>query len=388
MHSSPTKTSAGKKRIHLSLAHIGSVEQEFVLEAFDAGWVTSLGPNVDGFEHDIASFLGENVRVAALSAGTAALHLGLILLGVGAGDEVICQSFTFSASANPIKYLGAKPVFVDSEKTTWNMSSQLLETAIEDRIRKTGKRPKAIIPVHIYGMPARMNEILAIAKHYDIPVLEDAAEALGSKYENRACGTFGDIAALSFNGNKIITTSGGGALVSVNSEFVSRAIFLASQARDAAPYYQHSHVGYNYRLSNVCAGIGRGQMMVLPDRVERRRANNLYYRNRLSGITGIEFQTEPDGCFSNYWLTAMLVNPDASGGITCEYLREALEKENIESRPLWKPLHLQPVFADCPFYGDGTCESLFERGICLPSGSTLTETDLFRVTDIINRTID
>jgi dTDP-4-amino-4,6-dideoxygalactose transaminase len=387
MQYSPT-SSVKQNRIYLSLAHIGSREQEFVRDAFHTGWVAPLGPNVDGFERDIESFLGGNVHVAALSSGTAALHLGLIMLGVVAGDEVVCQSFTFSASANPIKYLGAVPVFVDSESTTWNMSPMLLEAAIEDRIRKTGRRPKAVIPVHAYGMPARMDEILAVAKRYDIPVLEDAAEALGSKYGNRACGTMGDISVLSFNGNKIITTSGGGALVSGNSEFASRAIFLATQARDAAPHYQHSHVGYNYRLSNVCAGIGRGQMIVLPDRIERRRANNRFYRNRLSGIEGIGFQTEPDyGFHSNYWLTAISVNPGVTGGITRDDLRIALERENIESRPLWKPLHLQPVFADCPFYGDGTCESLFEHGLCLPSGSILTEAELARVTDIINRTI-
>jgi dTDP-4-amino-4,6-dideoxygalactose transaminase len=377
-----------EKRIYLSLAHIGLREQDFVSEAFETNWVTPLGPNVDGFERDIEQFLGNGVHAAALSAGTAAIHLGLILLGVKAGDEVICQSFTFSASANPAVYLGATPVFVDSEKDTWNMSPEHLERAVKDRISKTGKCPKAIIPVHLYGMPAKIDEILAIAKKYDIPVLEDAAEALGSQSKNRACGTFGDIAALSFNGNKIITTSGGGALVSKNEDYVKRATFLATQARDAAPHYQHSQIGYNYRLSNVCAGIGRGQMLVLSDRVERRRSNNQFYRKHLSDLKGIAFQTEPAAdVYSNYWLTAITVDPAKTGGISREDLRLSLEAENIESRPLWKPLHLQPVFADCPFYGDGTSEHLFEQGLCLPSGSILEKDELERVVNTIIKTL-
>ncbi|MDR1372153.1 MAG: DegT/DnrJ/EryC1/StrS family aminotransferase [Dysgonamonadaceae bacterium] len=368
------------QRIHLSLSHIGSREYDFVREAFETNWVTPLGPNVDGFERDLKTFLGEDVYVAALNTGTATLHLGLILLGVKIGDEVICQSFTFSASANPIKYLGAVPVFVDSERNTWNMSPEHLEHAIKDRITKTGKCPKAIILVHLYGMPAKIDEILTVAQKYEIPVLEDAAEALGSRYKNRACGTFGNIAALSFNGNKIITTSGGGALVSKNEEYVKKAIFLATQARDTAPHYQHSQVGYNYRLSNVCAGIGRGQMLVLRDRVGQRRRNNQFYRKHLSDIKGISFQTEPnDDYFSNYWLTTITINPVQTSGITRETVRLALEAENIESRPLWKPLHLQPVFSDCSFYGDGTSEALFEQGLCLPSGSILTEDELEKV---------
>jgi len=377
-----------EKRIYLSLAHIGLREQDFVSEAFETNWVTPLGPNVDGFERDIEQFLGNGVHAAALSAGTAAIHLGLILLGVKAGDEVICQSFTFSASANPAVYLGATPVFVDSEKDTWNMSPEHLERAVKDRISKTGKCPKAIIPVHLYGMPAKIDEILAIAKKYEIPVLEDAAEALGSRFTDRNCGTFGEIAALSFNGNKIITTSGGGALVAKNEEYAVRARFLATQARDAAPHYQHSQIGYNYRLSNVCAGIGRGQMLVLSDRVERRRSNNQFYRKHLSDLKGIAFQTEPAAdVYSNYWLTAITVDPAKTGGISREDLRLSLEAENIESRPLWKPLHLQPVFADCPFYGDGTSEHLFEQGLCLPSGSILEKDELERVVNTIIKTL-
>ncbi|MFR9165370.1 MAG: DegT/DnrJ/EryC1/StrS family aminotransferase [Dysgonomonas sp.] len=375
------------ERIWLSLAHMGGREQEFIQEAFDTNWIVPLGPNVDGFEHDLETFLGNNSHVAALSAGTAAIHLGLVLLGVKAGDEVICQSFTFSASANPIKYLGATPVFVDSEPDTWNMSPEHLEEAIKDRISK-GKKPKAILPVHLYGMPAKMDEILKISQKYEIPVLEDAAEALGSKYKNIGCGTFGEVAALSFNGNKIITTSGGGALVSKNEDDIKRARFLATQARDAAPHYQHTQVGYNYRMSNVVAGIGRGQMFVLPERIKQRRANNKFYRELLSGIESISFQTEPDSdFFSNYWLTSILIDPSKSGGKTREDVRLALDSANIESRPLWKPMHLQPVFKDCPYYGSGVSDKLFENGLCLPSGSSLTEEDLSRVVDVVTNTL-
>jgi dTDP-4-amino-4,6-dideoxygalactose transaminase len=371
-------------RIHLSLAHLGGREQHFIQEAFDTNWVVPLGPNVDAFEKDLAHYLGVEKPVVALSAGTAAIHLALLQLGVGYGDEVICQSFTFAASANPIRYLGAKPVFVDSESATWNISPAFLEQAIEERIKTVGKKPKAIIAVHLYGMPARMNEIMAIAEKYEIPVLEDAAEALGSEYGGQKCGTFGEFAALSFNGNKIITTSGGGALVCSMAAQAAKTMFYATQARDAAPHYQHSEIGYNYRMSNICAGIGRGQMEVLPEHVERRRQNNCFYRRHLSGISGIEFQTEPSPDFySNYWLTALLIDPQKTGGITRENLRLALEQANIESRPLWKPMHLQPVFAACPFYGDGTSERLFDRGLCLPSGSNLTDDDLMRVVDTI-----
>jgi dTDP-4-amino-4,6-dideoxygalactose transaminase len=372
-------------RIWLSLAHMGGREQDFIKEAFDTNWVVPMGPNLDAFEKDLEVFLGNGAYVAGLSAGTAALHLGLILLGVKAGDEVICQSFTFSASANPIAYQGATPVFVDSERDTWNMSPEHLERAINDRIAK-GKKPKAIIPVHLYGMPANMEAILAIANRYEIPVLEDAAEALGSMYKGIHCGTFGELAALSFNGNKIITTSGGGALVSKKEEYIKKARFLSTQARDAALHYQHSQIGYNYRMSNIVAGIGRGQMLVLPERVEQRRKNNQFYRKQLSEIEGITFQTEPSSDFySNYWLTSIVVDPKKTGGVTREDLRLALEKANIESRPLWKPMHLQPVFAACPYYGDGTIEALFNDGLCLPSGSILTEEDLSRVVAVIKK---
>jgi dTDP-4-amino-4,6-dideoxygalactose transaminase len=371
-------------RIYLSLAHTGGNEQKYIQEAFDTNWVVPLGPNVDAFEKELEQYLSTEKKIVALSSGTAAIHLGLLQLGVKQGDEVICQSFTFSASANPITYLGANPVFVDSEQDTWNMSPIFLEEAIENRIKKTGKKPKAIIPVHLYGMPAKLDEILAVAKKYDIPVLEDAAEALGSTYKGQKCGNFGDFACLSFNGNKIITTSGGGALVCSTSEQAVKTMFYATQARDKAPHYQHSEIGYNYRMSNICAGIGRGQMQVLPQRVEQRRKNNQFYREHLSEIKGISFQTEPSSdFFSNYWLTTILVDPLKTSGTTREDLRLALEKENIESRPLWKPMHLQPVFRDCPYYGKKVCESLFNDGLCLPSGSILLENDLARVVEVI-----
>ena len=392
-------------RIFLSLAHMGGHEQQFIQQAFDSNWVVPLGPNVDAFEKDLQSFLEKQgmagqarydnsvqchdnsvqCHVAVLTSGTAALHLGLILLGVGTGDEVLCQSFTFSASANPICYQGASPVFVDSEPETWNMSPDYLEEAIRDRIKK-GKKPKALIPVHLYGMPAKMDEILAVANRYEIPVLEDAAEALGSEYKGAHCGTFGELAALSFNGNKIITTSGGGALIAKNREFIQKARFLATQARDAAPYYQHSQIGYNYRMSNIVAGIGRGQMEVLPERIEQRRKNNQYYRKYLSCIEGITFQTEPSkDFFSNYWLTAIVIDPEKTAGVTSEDIRLALEKVNIESRPLWKPMHLQPVFSSCPYYGGKVSETLFNNGLCLPSGSSLTENDLERVVEVLQQ---
>jgi dTDP-4-amino-4,6-dideoxygalactose transaminase len=324
----------------------------------------------------------------ALSSGTAAIHLALIQLGVQPGDEVICQSFTFAASANPIMYVGAKPVFVDSERETWNISPFFLEEAIKDRIAKTGRKPKVIIPVHLYGMPARMDEIMRVATKYQIPVLEDAAEALGATFRGQRCGTFGEFASLSFNGNKIITTSGGGALVCSTPEQAGKTMFYATQARDHAPHYQHSEIGYNYRMSNICAGIGRGQMQVLPDRVAQRRKNNQYYREQLGDIEGICFQTEPSPDFySNYWLTTIIVEPDKTGGITREDLRMALEQANIESRPLWKPMHLQPVFADCPYYGEGISDTLFDNGLCLPSGSILTEQNLSRVVETIKQTM-
>jgi len=369
-----------KEKIWLSSPHMGEKEMVYVQEAFASNWIAPLGPNVNGFEHDLEAYLGNNVHVAALSSGTAALHMALIILGVKAGDEVICQSMTFAASANPIVYQGATPVFVDSEESTWNMSPEFLELAILDRIRK-GKRPKAIIVVHLYGMPARIDEIMAIAHKYEIPVVEDAAEALGSTFNGKPVGTFGEIGILSFNGNKIITTSGGGALISKNPEFVHKARFLGSQALDPAPHYQHSQIGYNYRMSNVCAGIGRGQMEVLPLRVQQRRNNYQFYKKAFAGIEGIEFLEEPGkGYFSNHWLTAILVKVP---NFTREDLRLCLTANNIDCRPLWKPMHLQSVFADAPYYGADTCERLFDIGLCLPSGSNLTKADLERITTTV-----
>lgn len=369
-------------KIWLSSPHMGGAEQNFVREAFETNWIAPLGPNVNGFEQDLSLFLGEGNHVAALSSGTAGLHLGLVLLGVQPGDEVICQSMTFSASANPIAYVGAVPVFVDSEKDTWNMSPALLEEAIKARLA-LGKKPKAIIPVHLYGMPAHMHEILSIAAQYEIPVMEDAAEALGSSIIGKMCGTFGDISVLSFNGNKIITTSGGGALVARDADLVKEARFLSTQARDEAPHYQHSKIGYNYRISNLCAGVGRGQMEVLTDRINRRREIYNMYVTRYSGRPGITFLAEPAGYFSNRWLSTLLIDPQAAG-FTREDLRLALDKDNIESRPLWKPMHMQPVFDGAPFYGDGTSEQLFANGLCLPSGSNLTEGELERVFTVMD----
>lgn len=364
-------------KIWLSSPHMGGTEEKYVHEAFVENWIAPLGPNVDGFEEDIRQFLGGEVHVAALSSGTAAIHLGLILLGVQPGDEVLCQSMTFSASANPIAYLGAKPVFVDSEADTWNMSPEWLEKAIEDRMAK-GKKPKAIIVVHLYGVPAKMKEILRISGKYGIPVLEDAAEALGSSIDGQMCGTFGDIAILSFNGNKIITTSGGGALVARDAAVVEKARFLSTQARDHAPHYQHSHIGYNYRMSNICAGIGRGQMEVLNQRVAQRRSIFDWYVAHFGETQGLTFQPEPEGYFSNRWLTALLVDQKQTG-YDREALRLKLAEDNIESRPLWKPMHLQPVFEGTPFYGDGTSERLFRDGLCLPSGSNLRPEALERI---------
>lgn len=369
-------------KIWLSSPHMGGSEQTFIKEAFDANWIAPLGPNVNGFEQDLEMYLEENVHVAALSSGTAAIHLGLILLGVTSGDEVICQSMTFSASANPIAYQGATPVFVDSEPDTWNICPVALEEAIIDRIAK-GNKPKAIIAVHLYGMPFKADEIKAVADKYEIPLLEDSAEALGSFYKGKKCGTFGDIGVLSFNGNKIITTSGGGALVSHNKGWKERAVFFATQARDNAPHYQHSEIGYNYRLSNVCAGIGRGQMQVLDERVKQRRNVNQFYKELFSKIEGVEVLSEPNkDFFSNHWLTAIVIHEQVCG-VNRETLRLALEEENIESRPLWKPMHLQPVFQRFPFYGKGVCEKLFLEGLCLPSGSNLSQTELDRVAKVI-----
>lgn len=369
-------------KIWLSSPHMGGRELNYVHDAFNANWVAPLGPNVNGFESDIEGFLRADVKVAALSAGTAALHLALIECGVGYGDEVICQSMTFSASANPIAYQGAVPVFVDSESDTWNICPKHLRVAILDRFAK-GKKPKAIIVVHLYGMPAKMDELLAVAQEFDIPIIEDAAEALGSLYKGRACGTFGKFGVLSFNGNKIITTSGGGALVCHSQEDKDKAVFLSTQARDNAPHYQHSQIGYNYRMSNICAGIGRGQMEVLQDRVEARRSMYEFYVDIFSEIEGISVFCEPSSdYFSNHWLTAIVIDPEIVGK-TREDLREAFLQDNIESRPLWKPMHLQPVFEDAPYYGTGVAEELFNNGLCLPSGSNLTSTDRVRISDII-----
>ena len=371
-------------KIWLSSPHMGGTELKYIHEAFDANWVAPLGPNVDGFEKDLERFLNADVKVGALSAGTAALHLALIQCGVAHADEVICQSMTFSASANPIAYCGATPVFIDSEKDTWNMCPVALEEAIADRVSQ-GKKPKAIIVVHLYGMPAKMDEITAIAGRYEIPVIEDAAEALGSTYKGTACGTFGRFGVLSFNGNKIITTSGGGALVCHTQEDKDKAVFLSTQARDNAPHYQHSHIGYNYRMSNIVAGIGRGQMEVLEDRVEARRKMHDFYIDLFKNIKGVEVFSEPSqDFFSNHWLSAITVNPEITGK-NCEDLRLALLEDNIESRPLWKPMHVQPVFADAPYYGTNVAEQLFDNGLCLPSGSNLSDDDRSRISEVITK---
>ena len=371
-------------KIWLSSPHMGGNELKYIHEAFDANWVAPLGPNVNGFEADIESFLNAGVKVAALSAGTAALHLALIECGVGHGDEVICQSMTFSASANPIAYQGAVPVFVDSEPETWNICPKSLREAIRDRFAQ-GKKPKAIVVVHLYGMPAKMDEILAIAKEFDIPVIEDAAEALGSTYKGKACGTFGRFGVLSFNGNKIITTSGGGALVSHTQEDKDKTVFLATQARDNAPHYQHSEIGYNYRMSNICAGIGRGQMEVLNERIAARRAMHDFYVALFKDIEGVEVFSEPNAdYFSNHWLSAIVIDPKVAG-ISREDLRLAFLEDDIESRPLWKPMHLQPVFADAPYYGGKVAEDLFDNGLCLPSGSNLTDAERERIRAIVTK---
>ncbi|MHA3046658.1 DegT/DnrJ/EryC1/StrS family aminotransferase [Riemerella anatipestifer] len=371
-------------KIWLSSPHMGGNEQKYINEAFAENWVAPLGPNVNQFEGDIKKYLGENIEVAALSAGTAALHLALIILGVKAGDEVICQSMTFSASANPIAYQGATPVFVDSEKETWNMCPLALEEAIKDRIAK-GKKPKAIIVVHLYGMPAKMDELMAVASKYEIPIIEDAAEALGSSYKGQKCGTFGEMSILSFNGNKIITTSGGGALICKTSEQKEKAVFLSTQARDNAPHYQHSEIGYNYRMSNICAGIGCGQMEVLDERITQRRANHQFYIDLFKNIEGVEVFTEPsEDYFSNHWLSAVVIDAQKAG-FSREDLRLKFLEDNIESRPLWKPMHLQPVFADAPYYGGRVAEQLFENGLCLPSGSNLTDADRQRISEMVSK---
>lgn len=376
------------KHIHLSLAHMSGKEEEFIHEAFLTNWVVPLGPNVDGFENDLAAWLGKKsaspLHVVALSSGTAAIHLALVMLGVGPGDEVICQSFTFAASANPIVYQGATPVFVDSEPGTWNMDPELLRQAIDDRLRVTGKLPKAIIPVHLYGTPARMDEINRVASAYGIPVVEDAAEALGSEYNGSYCGTFGTYGALSFNGNKMITTSGGGALICPDEESARRVKFYATQARENFPYYQHEQIGYNYRLSNISAGIGRGQMYVLDEHIARRRAIHALYVEKLKNTLGIMVMQPRSNVdlHPNYWLSTILVNPQEAG-FTYQELSARLTAVDIESRPLWKPMHLQPVFAKAPAYINGVSEALFAQGLCLPSGPMVTDEDVDRIVEII-----
>jgi dTDP-4-amino-4,6-dideoxygalactose transaminase len=368
-----------KNKIWLSSPHMCGKERKYVNEAFESNWVAPLGPNINGFETDISNYVNnqDEIYTAALTSGTAALHLALRMLNVGKDDVVMVQSFTFCGTTNPVSYLGAEIVFIDSEWDTWNMSPIALQDAFE---KYNNKSVKAIIPVYLYGMPAKMDEIQQIADDYNVPVIVDAAEALGSKFRNQSCGTFGEMAALSFNGNKIITTSGGGALVSKNKHYIDQARFLATQARDEAPHYQHSQIGYNYRMSNIVAGIGRGQMEVLDERVAQRRANNQRYREFFTGVDGITFQTEPDAdYFSNYWLTAILIESSLTGDITREDVRLALDAENIESRPLWKPMHMQPVYEGTKFFGSGVCEKLFELGLCLPSGSNLTEEEFDRI---------
>jgi dTDP-4-amino-4,6-dideoxygalactose transaminase len=402
---------SNKQKIWLSSPHMGGEELNYIHHAFEKNWIAPLGDNVNGFEEDLKNYVGTKVA-GVFTSGTASIHLALILLGIEAGDEVLCQSFTFSATANPIAYQGATPVFIDSEIETWNMDPELLEQAILDR---KDKLPKAIIVVHLYGMPANMKKIREIGDKYGIPIIEDAAEALGSHINQQKCGSFGKLNILSFNGNKIITTSGGGALLSDDEELIKKARFLATQARDDAPHYQHSEIGYNYRMSNISAGIGRGQMEVLEKRVHQRRAVHKYYFEALgstwfqvksqkskverdlrpltldferSSPTGIYFLKEPEGYFSNRWLTIIIINPEETGGVTREDIRLGLAKHNIEARPLWKPMHLQPVFENQPYYGNGVSEWLFENGLCLPSGSNLKKRDLERVANEVKITLN
>jgi dTDP-4-amino-4,6-dideoxygalactose transaminase len=366
-----------KERIWLSAPHMGGEEIKFVHEAFDSNWVAPVGPHINAFEEELAAYNGI-AHCAALSSGTAAIHLALIILNVKRGDEVICSTFTFSGSCNPIVYQGAVPVFVDSENETWNMDPELLKEAIEDRIKKTGQKPKAIILVHLYGMPAKIEEIMNIARGHEIPVIEDAAEALGSAFKGKKLGTFGDLGIYSFNGNKIITTSGGGALVSDNAAWIQKAKFLATQARDPAPHYQHSEIGYNYRLSNISAGIGRGQLRVIEERVRQRRANFTFYERELQNVPGLNFLKETTGAFSNRWLSTILVD-GTQFGKSHQDVRLLFEKENIETRPFWKPMHCQPVFKSAPRYTNGISEQLFEVGLCLPSGSDLSDESRSRI---------
>ncbi len=407
-----------QKRILLCLAHMSGHEMKFIQEAFDTNWVVPLGPNVNGFEKDLEQYMGQNKRVVALSAGTAAVHLALIACGVGPGDEVIVQTFTFCASSHPITYLGATPVFVDSESETWNMSPELLEETIKDRIAKTGRKPKAIIPVYLYGMPGKIEELLDVASRYDIPVIEDAAEGFGSRYNGQMVGTFGRFGVLSFNGNKMITTSGGGALVCPDEESYNRIMYFATQARESYPYYQHTEIGYNYRMSNICAGIGRGQMMILDEHIKHHQHIAELYREAFKQVDGIEFHDNPDAKMSsNFWLNTITIAPNvkvkgqenayktivkgAVGGAAgvvhqaltahtdcepndnVEAMRVCLDANNIESRPLWKPMHKQPVYKDAPAYINGVSESLFRQGLCLPSGPMVTDDDVARIVSTI-----
>jgi len=372
-------------KIWLSPPHIGAFEEEFVQDAFRSNWIAPLGPHVDGFESELCALTGRS-KALALSSGTAALHLALIVLGVKPGDWVLCQSFTFAGTINPVVYQGATPVLIDSEPDTWNMDPGALREAIEEGLRR-GVKVKAVIPVHLYGMPAKMAEILAIAREFEIPVVEDAAEALGSAINGEPCGGFGDLSVLSFNGNKIVTTSGGGALLSDNAAWIEEARFLSNQSRDAAPHYQHTRIGYNYRLSNILAAIGRGQLKLLSERVSARRANFERYRRFFEGVDGVSVLPEPASYFSNRWLTTILVDPSITHGIDREALRLALAAENIEARPLWKPMHLQPVFKDAPYFGDALSDRLFEQGLCLPSGSNLTEDEFGRIFESLRTAI-
>lgn len=370
-------------KIWLSSPHMEGTELKFIQEAFNTNWVTTIGPNINGFENDIQSYLADHSHVGALNSGTSAIHLALILLGVKEHDEVICQSFTFSASANPIMYLKATPIFIDSELDTWNLCPIALEEAIVDRIKK-GKTPKAIIAVHLYGVPYQIEAVRAVANKYSIPILEDSAEALGSTYKGQKCGTFGDISVFSFNGNKIITTSAGGAIVTKTEKQKDKAIFLATQSKDLAPHYQHSEIGYNYRMSNICAGIGRGQMKVLDSRIALRREIHEFYVTLFKDIIGVTVFSAPnEDYFANYWLSTLIIDPIKTNGISRETLRLAFEANNIESRPLWKPLHIQPVFETHPYYGKKTAETLFENGLCLPSGSNLKMEELERIAIVI-----
>lgn len=411
-----------RNRIYLCLAHMSGNEMKYIQDAFDTNWVVPLGPNVNGFEEDLEKFVGQNKKVVALSAGTAAVHLALIDCGVKAGDEVMVQSFTFCASSNPIKYLGATPVFVDSEKETWNMDPELLDKAIADRLKKTGKKPKAIVVVYLYGMPAKIDGILNVSEKYDIPLIEDAAEGFGSKYKGKVCGTFGKFGVLSFNGNKMITTSGGGALICDDADSKNQIMFYATQARESYPYYQHEHIGYNYRLSNVCAGIGRGQMTVLDEHIAHHKHVLALYKELLSDIKGITVHTNPNEDFdSNYWLNTIILDENlhvkgeekayqtivqgavgGAAGVThtaksahtnlepnknVEAMRVALDKANIEARPLWKPMHCQPVYQDCPAYTNGVSEELFKKGLCLPSGPCVTDEDVKYIVNSIKESI-